>query len=318
MMDVAFILEDAAMPRTVFWDRTLAVLQALPQSGSARVFLPHEDLAMETNWPRYDNQLSSYTRGLGHNLSTSNQVVTYSKRVVTWAEQHPQEKVLLINMHPFIRIPLAFRGVENLCIADGCLSELDRSANPRCISMPHPPIQVSDQDHTNEGRRKYLASFQGVLSHPVRAALGKFHDGERFIIRIIEKSRHSTLMLDATTGRADEDFRDMMANADFAFIPRGDALFSYRLLEAMSFGCIPIILADNWVLPFSRLIDWSSCALRPREDDISACITLLKRLSDAEVLQRKRNVLTVYERYFSSLDRILIDGMLTELKQCLS
>ena len=109
-----------------------------------------------------------------------------------------------------------------------------------------------------------------------------------------------------------------MENADFAFVPRGDALFSYRLLEAMSFGCIPIILSDNWVLPFHRLIDWSSCVLRPREDEIAGCVTLLKSMTDEEVLLRKRRVLEIYQIYFSSLERIITKGLLVELEQCLA
>ena len=157
-----------------------------------------------------------------------------------------------------------------------------------------------------------------MLSHPVRAALGQFNDGEKFIIRIVEKLRHDSLKLDATAGRVDDDYRNIMENADFAFIPRGDALFSYRLLEAMSFGCIPIILSDNWILPFHRLIDWSSCSLRPREDEIAGCVALLKGMSDAEILNRKRKVLDVYQRYFSSLDQILKQGVLVELEQCLA
>ena len=316
MVSVEFILEDPQMPRTIFWERTLAILHAIPQSGGSRIHIPGEDVAMETNWPRYANMGSAYVRGLGHDLSASGVVIRYYTQLADWAHRHPHETILMINMHPFIRIPRMLRGISNLYIADGCLSELDRSVNPRCISMPALPIQTSDQDYTAEGRRKYLASFQGVLSHPVRASLGQFHEHQKIPIRIIEKARHATLQLDAISGRADEDYRDLMENADFAFIPRGDALFSYRLLEAMSFGSIPIVLADNWVLPFDRLIDWSSCALRPREDEIGTCIELIKTLSDAEVFQRKQKVLEVYRQHFASLEQILVRGLLTELEKC--
>ena len=318
MATVEFILEDALMPRTVFWEMARAILAAQTQGKGSRIFVPHEDIAMETNWPRYANLISSYVRGQGHDLSGSGAVGTYYARIADWAQHHPNETVFMINMHPFIRVPIMLRGMQNIYIADGCLSELDRSVNPRCISMPALPIQVSGHDYPGEGRRKYLASFQGVLSHPVRAALGQFNDGEKFIIRIVEKLRHDSLKLDATAGRVDDDYRNIMENADFAFIPRGDALFSYRLLEAMSFGCIPIILSDNWILPFHRLIDWSSCSLRPREDEIAGCVALLKGMSDAEILNRKRKVLDVYQRYFSSLDQILKQGVLVELEQCLA
>lgn len=318
MFNVALILQDHAMPRTVFWEKLLTIFQSLPKAAKRQIFLPQEDVAMETNWPRYKDRASSYIRGMGHDLSSKGTVRSYYDRITAWARAHPQEVVLTVNMNPFIRIPAMLRRFENIYIADGCLSELDRSLNPRGISLPALPIQVSDQDYHHEGRRKHLASFQGVLSHPVRAALGKLHDGEKILVRLIEPSRHDTLKLDAMTGKADADYRHMMANADFAFIPRGDALFSYRLLEAMSFGCIPIILSDNWVLPFHRLIDWSSCSLRPREDEITACIALLKRLSDQEVLERKRRVLRIYEAYFSSLERVITEGLLVELDLCIS
>jgi hypothetical protein len=71
-------------------------------------------------------------------------------------------------------------------------------------------------------------------------------------------------------------------------------------------------------LPFHRLIDWSSCSLRPREDEIGGCVALLKGLSDAEVLHRKRRVLEIYQRYFASLETILTQGVLVELEQCLA
>ncbi len=318
MFSVEFILEDPQMPRTVFWETTQTILQQISSIGTPRIHLPHEDIAMETNWPRYAHMASSYIRGLGHDVSGSGNVAGYYKRLANWAQQYPAELVLMINMHPFIRVPRFFRESRNLYIADGCLSELDRSVNPRCISMPALPIQTSDRDYSAEGRRRYLAGFQGVLSHPVRAALQKCHDGKKIIVQIIEPSQHNILKLDATAGRADQSYRDIMENADFAFIPRGDALFSYRLLEAMSFGCIPIILSDNWILPFDRLIDWASLSLRPREDELLPCITLLNRLTDREVLERKKKVLATYREYFSSLEKIISNGLFVELKKCIA
>jgi hypothetical protein len=33
-------------------------------------------------------------------------------------------------------------------------------------------------------------------------------------------------------------------------IPRGAGMHSYRLAEAVSCGCVPVVLADHWVMPF--------------------------------------------------------------------
>jgi len=62
-----------------------------------------------------------------------------------------------------------------------------------------------------------------------------------------------------------QEYADLLANTTFALCPRGDALFSYRLLESMHAGVIPVILADGWVLPFSELLNYSDFALHVEE-----------------------------------------------------
>jgi hypothetical protein len=44
----------------------------------------------------------------------------------------------------------------------------------------------------------------------------------------------------------------------------------------------------------------------------------LKRLTDQEVLERKRKVLDVYQEYFSSLNQIISKGLLVELEKCIA
>ncbi len=34
-------------------------------------------------------------------------------------------------------------------------------------------------------------------------------------------------------------------------------LHSYRFVEVLSFGCIPVLLSDDWVPPFVELVDFS-------------------------------------------------------------
>ncbi|MCA3359705.1 MAG: hypothetical protein ING02_17080, partial [Roseomonas sp.] len=75
------------MPRTIFWERTLAILHAIPQSGGSRIHIPGEDVAMETNWPRYANMGSAYVRGLGHDLSASGVVIRYYTQLADWAHR---------------------------------------------------------------------------------------------------------------------------------------------------------------------------------------------------------------------------------------
>src|SRR6202008_449314 len=104
-------------------------------------------------------------------------------------------------------------------------------------------------------------SFQGVNSHPVRDLMKQIADSTSIVVNFVTRDSYIG-KVDAANAGTDPGFGRLLANSNFAFVPRGDALFSYRLAEVMSFGCIPVILSDGWVLPFDRILAWQDLALR--------------------------------------------------------
>ena len=56
-MKISMTLEDASMPRTVYWQLFREALQRNPRYVAdplqADLLFPAEDTALETNWPRY-------------------------------------------------------------------------------------------------------------------------------------------------------------------------------------------------------------------------------------------------------------------------
>jgi len=299
-----FILPDDSMPRTVFWDHFLAAsLKADTRRPDSReLLIPAEDIAMETNWPAYGNQAAAYLRGPAHEIGEGKNVNGYLDKIVDAARHNPGKRLLVVNMHPFFRVPLFLREMPNVAIADGNLAEYERALNPRTVSFPALP--VSSGVKKPAGTRRILASFQGVASHPVRSGLASIADGKTIVVNLVERSRHSG-KINALKGRVDHAYERLLQNSEFAFVPRGDATFSYRLLEVMSFGCIPVILSDGWVLPFDRIVKWETFSLRFSADAVPAIPAILHSLRADEIAHRAEAVKRVYQKHFATLARIV-------------
>ena len=291
------------MPRTVFYDRFCDAVRRHPafQEAGAELLIPAEETANETNWPRYGNPDSAYVRGGRFDLIRNDRFARYLDRVVAFALEQPDKNVLVLNMHPFLRLPMRFRPHANIIVADGSLAGFERALNPRTISMPALPLVRAADAQTP---RTVLASFQGAASHPVRHALLGLHDGKDFVIRLTDPKDYAR-RIDAENGVTDAAYEELLDRSVFALVPRGDSLFSYRLLEAMARGAIPVILSDGWVLPFDRTVDWASCSVRMHQEAVPRIPEVLRAFTPQEIAAMQANMRDADARVFQDMDRIV-------------
>jgi Exostosin family len=93
-------------------------------------------------------------------------------------------------------------------------------------------------------------------------------------------------------------FKDVMSRSKFCLCPRGVSASSIRLFEAMQAGVVPVIIADDLVLPDGP--DWEQFSITISESDISMIPEILET-KDVEAKSEIMGQLArkAWENYFS-------------------
>ncbi|XP_031562334.1 exostosin-2-like [Actinia tenebrosa] len=99
-------------------------------------------------------------------------------------------------------------------------------------------------------------------------------------------------------------YPDVLQSATFCMVIRGLRLGQSTLMDSLMMGCIPIVISDNYVLPFSEVLDWKRAAIVVPEDDIQTIPNLLKDISSKEIADMRRQGQFLWNNYFSSMSKI--------------
>lgn len=75
-----------------------------------------------------------------------------------------------------------------------------------------------------------------------------------------------------------------MLDSIFCMAPEGLHPNSNRPFEAMMAGCIPVIIADQFELPFENFLDWRAFSIKLPEAQVSSAIHTLRSMSQVNVL----------------------------------
>ncbi|CAF3990163.1 unnamed protein product [Rotaria magnacalcarata] len=101
----------------------------------------------------------------------------------------------------------------------------------------------------------------------------------------IEGISYETLLM-ADDLAASDKYIDSMLRSVFSICPETFLPWSYRIYEAIQLGVIPVILADNVVLPFERFINWQSFSVKINVSNLH------------EIINRVNNI-TSFKRYIA-------------------
>ncbi|KAK4765894.1 hypothetical protein SAY87_007536 [Trapa incisa] len=185
---------------------------------------------------------------------------------------------------------LYFNAIRVLCNAN-----TSEHFNPnKDASFPEINIRTGDIQNLTESshlkeERPILAFFAGGLHGQIRPAL--FHHW---------KEKDDTLLVYETLPRG-MSYSEMMTKSKFCLCPSGHEVASPRIPEAIYADCIPVLISENYVLPFSDVLNWDSFSVKVSVQDIPDLKRILAGIPEKEYARMQNNVRQV-KRHFAVND----------------
>lgn len=77
------------------------------------------------------------------------------------------------------------------------------------------------------------------------------------------------------------------------------------LMESLHWGCIPAVVADSHVLPFSEVLDWTRFSLRFYRRDVDQLAQVLGEVSPRRIQELRTQLSFVYAAYMADMGKIV-------------
>lgn len=131
--------------------------------------------------------------------------------------------------------------------------------------------------------RTTLAFYAGALNSRIRRDLVGIWENDEEIS--VHRSRLKTPYAEALLG------------SKFCIHAKGYEVNTARIGDAIYYGCVPVILADFYDLPFADTLNWESFSVVVATAEMRRLKEILKGISHGEYVRLQRNVMKV-QRHF--------------------
>ncbi|KAF5749167.1 glycosyltransferase [Tripterygium wilfordii] len=164
-------------------------------------------------------------------------------------------------------------------------------------SLPQVWPRQGDPPNFASSKRKKLAFFAGSINSPVREKLIQVWGNDS------EISAHF--------GRLKTPYADELLQSKFCLHVKGFEVNTARIADSLYYGCVPVIIANHYDLPFADILNWQSFAVIVATLDIPLLKKILKGITFSQYLMLQRNVLEVRKHFQWHLSPVNYDAFYT-------
>ena len=172
-----------------------------------------------------------------------------------------------------------------------CNANTSEFFNPRKdASIPEINL-IRGESTTNTGglpasNRTTLAFFAGGRYHgKIRPLLFQHWKDKDKDIQVYERVPNNV------------SYKEMMKTSRFCICPSGFEVASPRIVEAIYAECVPVLISQHYVLPFSDVLNWDAFSVRVSVSEIPNLKKILLDISDDKYKRLQENVKKV-KRHF--------------------
>ncbi|CAN1154499.1 Probable beta-1,4-xylosyltransferase IRX10 [Linum perenne] len=164
---------------------------------------------------------------------------------------------------------------NHVCLKDGSIT-IPPYAPPQKMQARHIPPQIP---------RSIFVYFRGLFYDVNNDPEGGYY--ARGARAAVWENFKNNPLFDISTDHPATYYEDMQRSI-FCLCPLGWAPWSPRLVEAVVFGCIPVIIADDIVLPFADAIPWEEIGVFVEEEQVPNLDTILTSIPPEVILRKQR------------------------------